>query len=169
MEGLMAKHAWAVVCLLVVSLAWPGKALPQTPSPEALAAAKELMTVSKMTDQLKQILPAVTQQVRTFIVAANPRAEQDFDAFAPVLQTAMETRLQAFVDEGAKIYARHFTAEELRQVRDFYRTPTGEKFIREQPEVLKESMSLGQQWGQAIALELKERMTEELRKRGHNI
>jgi hypothetical protein len=103
------------------------------------------------------------------ILTALPRAQQDFDAFAPVLQAAMETRLQAFVDEGAKIYARHFTAEELQQVRDFYRTPTGEKFIREQPEVMKESMALGQQWGQAVALELQKRMTEELRKRGHNI
>jgi len=165
----MPKHAWMLVCLVMVSLSWPGKALPQTASPEALAAAKELMTVSKMTDQLKQILPAVTQQVRTLIVAAHPRAQQDFDAFAPVLQAAMETRLQTFVDEGAKIYARHFTAEELRQVRDFYRTPTGQKFIREQPEVLKESMALGQQWGQAIGLELQKQMIEELRKRGHSI
>ena len=108
-------------------------------------------------------------QVRTVIVAANPRAQQDFDAFAPVLQAAMEARLQAFVDEGAKIYARHFTAEELRQVRDFYRTPAGEKFLRQQPEVMKESMALGQQWGQAVGLELQKRMTEELRKRGHDI
>jgi len=165
----MKRQVWTAVCLVAVALCWPGRALPQTASPEALAAAKELMTVSKMTDQLKQILPAVTSQVRTMIVAAVPQAQRDFDAFAPVLQAAMETRLQAFVDEGAKIYARHFTAEELRQVTDFYRTPTGAKFIREQPEVLKESMTLGQQWGQAVGLEIQKRMTEELRKRGHNI
>jgi hypothetical protein len=165
----MAKHAWMIVCLLAASLAWPGKALPQTASPEAIAAAKELMTVSKMTDQLKQILPAIIQQIRTIIVTANPRAEKDFDAVATVMQAAMETRLQAFVDEGAKIYARHFTAEELRQVRDFYKSPTGEKFIREQPEVMKESMALGQQWGQAVAQEVQKQMIEELRKRGHNI
>ena len=165
----MKRQAWTAVCLVAVLLSWPGRALPQTVSPEALAAAKELMVASKMTDQLKLLLPAVTQQVRTVIVAANPRAQQDFDAFAPVLQAAMEARLQAFVDEGAKIYARHFTAEELRQVRDFYRTPAGEKFLRQQPEVMKESMALGQQWGQAVGLELQKRMTEGLRKRGHDI
>ena len=165
----MTKPACITGCLLALFLAWPGAALPQTPSPEALAAAKELMTVTKMTDQLKQILPVVSQQVRTMIVAADPRVQKDFDAFAPVLQAAMEARLQAFVDECAAIYARHFTAEELQQVRDFYRAPIGEKFIRAQPDVLKESMALGQQWGQAVALELQNRMTEELRKRGHNI
>jgi hypothetical protein len=85
------------------------------------------------------------------------------------MRAAMETRLQVFVDECAKIYARRFTAEELRQVTDFYRTPTGEKFIREQPEVMKESMILGQQWGQAVGQEVQKQMIEELRKRGHNI
>jgi hypothetical protein len=165
----MAKHGWVVAGLIAFALSWPGKALPQTASPEALAAAKELMTISKMTDQLKQILPAITQQVRTLIVTANPRAEKDFDALATVMRAAMETRLQVFVDECAKIYARRFTAEELRQVTDFYRTPTGEKFIREQPEVMKESMALGQQWGQAVGQEVQKQMIEELRKRGHNI
>lgn len=165
----MIKRTSIVACLLAVSLLSPGKVLAQAPSPEALAAAKELMAVSKMTDQLRQILPNVTQQVRTLIVTANPRVEKDFDAFAPVMRAAMEARLQAFVDEGAKIYARHFTAEELRQVTVFYRTPTGEKFIREQPEVMKESMALGQQWGQAVGQEVYKQMIEELRKRGHDI
>jgi hypothetical protein len=165
----MTKHVWAIVCLLAISLSWPGKGLAQAPSPEALAAAKELMAVSQMTDQLKQILPAVIQQMKPLIARGNPAIERDFDAFAPVMQAAMESRLQAFVNEGAKIYARHFTAEELQQVANFYRTPAGAKFIREQPAVMKESMTLGQQWGQVIGEEVGKRIIEELRKRGHNI
>jgi len=165
----MAKHVWTVACLLVASLSWPGQTVAQIESPEALAAAKELMAVSQMTDQLKQILPGIIQQAKPLIARGNPLVERDFDAFAPVMQAAMESRLQAFVNEGAKIYARHFTAEELQQVTNFYRTPTGAKFIREQPAVMKESMTLGQQWGQVIGEEVGRRMIEELRKRGHNI
>jgi hypothetical protein len=165
----MIKRASAVVFLLAISLSWPGKALAQTETPEALAAAKELMTVSQMTDQLKQMLPAIIQQMKPLIARGNPIVERDYDAFAPVMQAAMNSRLEAFVNEGAKIYARHFTPEELRQVTNFYRTPAGAKFIREQPTVMKESMALGQQWGQAIGEEVGKRMIEELRKRGHNI
>jgi hypothetical protein len=46
----MAKHAWTVVCLLVGSLSWPGQTVAQIESPETLAAAKELMAVSQMTN-----------------------------------------------------------------------------------------------------------------------
>jgi uncharacterized protein len=57
----------------------------------------------------------------------------------------------------------------MRQVVTFYRTPTGRKFLQKQPEVFQESMALGQQLGQAMARDVQDRMTEELRKRGHNI
>jgi hypothetical protein len=107
--------------------------------------------------------------MKPLIARGNPLVERDFDAFAPVMQAAMDSRLQAFVNEGAKFYARHLTAEELQQVTNFYRTPAGAKFIREQPAVMKESMTLGQQWGQAVGEEVGTRMIEELRKRGHNI
>jgi uncharacterized protein len=66
-------------------------------------------------------------------------------------------------------YAPHFTAEEMQQVTNFYRSPTGQKFLQKQPELVRESMALGQQFGQAIARDVQGRMVEELRKRGHPI
>jgi hypothetical protein len=63
----MGKHAWTVVCLVAVSLSWPGRALPQTVSPEAVAAAKELMLASKMTDQINLMIPAVMQQLKPLV------------------------------------------------------------------------------------------------------
>jgi hypothetical protein len=73
----MGKHAWTVVFLVLVSLSWPGKALPQTASPEALAAAKELMLASKMTDQINLMIPAVMQQLKPLIAKGNPLVERD--------------------------------------------------------------------------------------------
>jgi hypothetical protein len=34
---------------------------------------------------------------------------------------------------------------------------------------MQESMLTGQRWGQAVAAELKDRMVEELRKKGHTL
>jgi uncharacterized protein len=157
----MGKYAGAVVCLVVVSLAWPGKALPQTASPDALAAAKELMTEARLADQINTMLPAIMQQLKPLIAKGNPLIERDYDALVPVMMKIMNSRM----DE----YARHFTAEEMRQVVGFYRTPAGRKFLQKQPEVFEESMALGQQFGQAMARDVQDRMSEELRKRGHNI
>jgi uncharacterized protein len=165
----MGKYAGAVVCLVVVSLAWPGKALPQTASPDALAAAKELMTEARLADQINTMLPAIMQQLKPLIAKGNPLIERDYDALVPVMMKIMNSRMDEFLNSGARIYARHFTAEEMRQVVGFYRTPAGRKFLQKQPEVFEESMALGQQFGQAMARDVQDRMSEELRKRGHNI
>jgi uncharacterized protein len=165
----MAKNAWLVVCLLAASLSWPGKALPQTAPPDALAAAKELMVASKMADQINTMLPVIMQQLKQLIAKGNALVERDFDAFMPVVMASMNTHLEAFLSASAQIYAQHFTADEIRQVTNFYRTPVGEKFLRKQPEILQQTFALRQQFGQAVGKDVQARMTEELRKRGHDI
>ena len=167
----MAKHGWVVTGLVAVTLCWHGMASAQTPnpSPEALAAAKELMTAAKMADQLKQIMPSIMQALKPLVTKNNPQAERDYDALLPVMLSMMEARLDDFIDEGAKIHARHFTAEEMREVTKFLRTPAGTKQIQQQPEIAKESMAMGQRFGQEMAQDFHKRMIEELRKRGHNI
>jgi len=51
----------------------------------------------------------------------------------------------------------------------FYRGPTGQKFVQKLPLITQESMVIGQRFGQAIAAELRSRIVDELRKRGHDI
>ena len=53
----MAKRAWVVTALLVVSLVLPGKAFSQSPNPEALAAAKDERPALVVTEVL---LPGVS-------------------------------------------------------------------------------------------------------------
>ncbi len=53
--------------------------------------------------------------------------------------------------------------------RVLYRAPVGQKVVQELPNIMRESMAIGQQWGQQLGSELHERMIEELRKKGHNI
>jgi uncharacterized protein len=165
----MAKNAWMVVCVLVVLLSWPGPAFPQSASPQSLAAAKELMIASKMADQINTLLPAIMQQLKPLVAKGSPQIERDFDTLMPAMMNVMNTHLDAFLDSGAQIYARHFTAEEMQQVTNFYRSTTGQKFLQKQPELVREGMALGQQFGQAIARDVQGRMVEELRKRGHPI
>jgi hypothetical protein len=73
------------------------------------------------------------------------------------------------VDGIALIYARNFTADELRQLTAFYRGPIGQKFLEKMPQIAQESMAMGQKFGQELAGNLRDRIIEELRKRGHNI
>ena len=42
------------------------------------------------------------------------------------------------------LYSRHFTADELKQIAAYYRTPVGMKSMQLMPQVMAESMAIGQ-------------------------
>jgi hypothetical protein len=81
----------------------------------------------------------------------------------------MNARLNEVIDKVAALYARVFTANELREITAFYRGPTGQKFVKNQTTIMQESMAIGQEFGQSVAREMQSRIIEELRKRGHKI
>jgi hypothetical protein len=137
--------------------------------PDAIAAARELVTAARAADNLKTLLPMIMQQLKPTIVQGRPEVERDFDVILPQVVEAMRARSDAFVDAIAVIYAHNFTADELRQLTAFYRGPVGQKFLEKMPLIAQESMTMGQKFGQELAGDLRNRIIEELRKRGHNI
>jgi uncharacterized protein len=155
--------------LLAVTLLSGNAAAAQTPSPDVVAAAHELVVTMRAADQLKTLLPIIMQQLKPAIVQGRPQVERDYDAVMPLILEGITARGGEFVDLVAAVYARNFTADEIRQVTAFYRSPVGQKFLEKMPVVTQESFAAGQKWGQAVAAEMRNRIIEELRKRGHNI
>jgi hypothetical protein len=167
----MRIHVWIrVACLTLVLLA-ANSACAQSPapSPEAMAAARELLVTMRAADNFKAIMPAIMSSLKPAIVQNRPQVERDYDALVPVLLEGMDARLNEMIDQVAALYARTFTTEELREVVAFYRGPTGQKFVQRMPLIMQESMLIGQRFGQSVSTEIRDRMIEELRKRGHNI
>ena len=161
----LTPTAALAVCLLFAAL--PARA--QAPSPEAMAAAHDLIVTMRAADYFKAIMPAIMQNMKPAIVQNRPEVERDYDAVMPLLLEGMNARVNEIIDQIAAIYARNFTAEELREVTAFYRGLTGQKFVQKLPAITQESMVVGQRFGQAIGGEIRARMIDELRKRGHNI
>jgi len=161
------KSAWALAACVALVLMSVAPAPAQ--SPEAVTAAKDLMTTMRSADQFKAIMPSLMQALKPAVVQNRPDVERDFDSLVPVLLGAMNARVNEILDRVAAVYAKNFTVAELNEINAFYRGPTGQKFVQRLPVVMQESMAVGQQFGQAIGTELRQRMIEELRKKGHNI
>jgi uncharacterized protein len=156
------------VFILALSLLSGRQAAAQS-QPDAMAAARELVTTSRAADQLKTLLPLIMQQLKPAIVQGREEVGRDYDAVMPQLIEAAGARSDAFAEGVAVVYARNFTADELRQVTASYRGPVGQRFLEKMPVIAQESMAMGQKFGQEIAAELRSHMIEELRKRGHRI
>jgi uncharacterized protein len=129
--------------LLLVSGATDLARADDTPSPEALKTATELMSVISpdMLDQLNNQMfsamwPALEQQARA----------QNMDAATITeLHQELEKIVRSYVSDSLKeappIYAKHFTVGEMRDMIAFYHTPTGAKALRELPKVMGEFLT----------------------------
>jgi len=109
----------------------------QDPSAETLAAARELSaimtgdTIGQMTTAMSaQIWPTIAQQLSAKVDAAT----------IAEIRAEFERSLTDFTGEVMKdapeTYARHFTAQELRDMVAFYKSPSGAKALREMPKVM---------------------------------
>ena len=79
--------------------------------------------------------------------AANPEIPGAFwDAFV----AHARRDLNQFVDSMVPIYAARFDQQELEQLVRFYESPLGRHLTAEQPQILQESMQVGQRWGMRI-------------------
>jgi hypothetical protein len=169
MRNASYKQSWIRTACLTICLLAAGPAGAQSPSPEAMAAARELIVTMRAADYFKTLMPAIMQQLKPAIVQNRPQVERDYDAIVPLLLDSMNARVNEIIDQIAALYARNFSVEELREVVAFYRGPTGQKFVQKLPLITQESMVIGQRFGQSIGAEIRGRIVEELRKRGHDI
>jgi hypothetical protein len=159
-----------IAALIALSFICPGRADAQAqPDPDTVAAAMELITALRMTDQFKVMLPTILQGMKSLVIQGRPDIERDFDALTPVVLDAMNARVAESMGQIAGIYARNFTASEMRQLVAFYRTPVAQKFLDKSPIVTQETMTIGQNIGRTLAAEAHVRMIEELRKRGQKL
>jgi hypothetical protein len=122
--------------LLALSLALPVRA-QQSASPETLQAARELAAI--MTgDTMQQISHAMAAQVWPTI-EQSVAGKVDAATLAE-MRAEFERTLASFTGEVMKnapeIYARHFNAQELRDMIAFYKSPTGVKALHEMPKVM---------------------------------
>jgi hypothetical protein len=153
---------------LSVPLARAQTAAP-APAPEALAVAKELVTTMHLVDQFKALMPTIMNSLKPAIVQGRGNIEQDYDALTPVLLSGFQARFNELSDAIAIVYANNFTPDDLRGLITFYKSPVGQKLLEKTPMVTQQSLLAGQKFGQSVAVELRQRIIEELRKKGHNI
>jgi hypothetical protein len=155
--------------LIVAALACSGPpAHAQADQSEALQVANELFALlskdmladltSNMTAQMwpmveRQMRPGLDQQTLAQLRTEFERIQKE--SLADVMQGA------------APIYARHFTAGELRDLINFYNSPTGQKSLKVLPQVMSEILSGMMPRMQQLQIQANENFAKILRERGY--
>lgn len=130
--------------------------------------ADEILTLThvaertqKMFDNLKQMQIAQIDRMKL-----PPEAHDLATAYREKLGEIMAQEMSwpKVKEEYVKVYADTFSAEELRAIVTFYKTPSGQALIAKTPKLLEQSMQIAQRHLQNIApkiRELQKQMIEE--------
>lgn len=163
MTNHLARIAASLVAFVLFSAA---PASSQSPSPDALAAAKELVETMHLNEQYKAVLPAIIKNLKAAIVQGRPEVDRQYDALVPVMLEAFQARVSEMSEAAAIVYARNFSAEDLHALNEFYKSPSGQKVLEKMPVVAQQSLAIGAKLGQAIGEDVRKKMIDELRKKG---
>jgi hypothetical protein len=141
----------------------------QTPSPEAMTAARNLVTTMKLPQQYEGLLPAILKGLRRTLTQDRPEIESDYDGMKPMVEAAFKPYYTGMLNDVAAIYANNFTVAELRDLETFFQRPVGQKYLDTAPALTQQINQVTQDASRKAADDLKARLTEALRQKGHKL
>ncbi len=154
-------RAAALAVLLTGAMTFSAQA--QEVSDAQLAAARDAITALKATDVYDNILPAVAERLKGQFIQASPNFQTQISSVVDQQALALASRRADLEKEAATIYAKSFTAEELKSISTFFNTETGKKLLTNQPLVSRELGKAAQIWANGISRDLTNQSTAKLK------
>ena len=161
-----------VAAAAIFSVAFAGVVSAQqqpAPRPAALLMAKEIIDLKGASSTFDPLIRGVIEYHKNLLIQANPNLSGQIEQVAAKLQSELQGRKAELQQQLERIYAQHFTEQELRDALAFYRSPLGKKLVAEEPKALEETMKLADDWSRKFADEVVEKLRGELKKRGLNV
>jgi uncharacterized protein len=169
---MIARLCMRYATIGLVALATAGFARPAAaanPSPAAIAYAKQIVEIKGVGAMYGPLVRGVVEKVKNEFMQTNFMFAKDLNEIAANLEQEYAPRARELVDATAGIYAERFTEAELKDLLAFYQSPLGRKMVVEEPKILDDSMAHAGDWGDALSVDVINKMRAEMKKRGHDI
>ena len=113
-------------------------------TPEKRAEIEKMLKLTGSEKMVDQMMTQMISSMRTGM----PQAPGDFwDKFCAKIKP------RELMDQILPVYDKYYTLDDLKALNAFYSSPVGQKVMATLPQVMQESMQIGQAWGQKIAAE----------------
>jgi hypothetical protein len=141
----------------------------QQPSAAAVAMAREVIVARGASAMTEPLVRGVIETVKNSFVPTNPNLTRELNDVATALHKELDGKSSEVLGQMARAYATRFTEQELKDLLVFYKTPLGQKFIKEEPAAIEDGLKSAQQWADTFADTVMTRMRSEMQKKGHQL
>lgn len=131
----MIKRKYVGTMMGVALALSSGIAAAVPPSTTQVRELMQVFGVNRMLSQMNSQMTGVMQQQLPCVPAS-------------YWQNFVDTQgMKELSDQMIPVYQRHFSAEDVAGLLKFYRSPLGQKVIKEMPATMTEAMQVGRAWG----------------------
>src|SRR5229473_2336228 len=141
----------------------------QQPSAAAVALARDVVVAKGASGMTEPLVRGVIETVKNSFVPTNPNLTRELNDVATVLHKELDGKSSEALEQIARAYATRFTEQELKDLLVFYKTPLGQKFLKEEPNAIEDALKRAQQWADTFADTVMARMRSEMQKKGHQL
>jgi hypothetical protein len=162
----MNLRRFAPFCaLIVVTLVGVSGAATQSPAaaqPQAIPAdaptrdqVMTLLDLLQVRRSMQQMMAGMKDSLKAGMLQGLKRdvgnlSQKQINKLNLLVDTAFEDiQLEDFIDVMIPVYQRHLSKSDIEEMIRFYSGPTGQKLLREQPQMMQESMQAAQKVQQA--------------------
>ncbi len=154
----------AILATVAAGLSLASAARAEDITPEHEKAAREALLALKATEPFDNILPQIAERLKANFIQTSPNYQDIIVTTVDENALALAGRRGDLEAEAASIYARTFTAEELKAMTAFFSSEVGQKFLKDLPLANREMYKAADIWGAGVERDLVNESEKELRK-----
>ena len=137
---------------------------------EKRANIEALLKDTGMLANISRVIDLLTPQIIGSLKKENLEIpDVVWDEFTGICTEEMKRSLPELEDPVITIYDDNFSADEIKQLLAFYQSPVGRKIVIQLPQLMQQSVSMGQSWGQQAGARAVERIRAAAKQKGYDL
>jgi hypothetical protein len=168
MAGIVCRYGRIVaVIMLITGL--------QTHDAAAMDAGKRanieaLLKDTGMLANMSRMIDLLIPQIMGSLKKENLKIpDAVWDEFTGMCAEEMKRSLPELEEPVIAIYDANFSADEIKQLVAFYQSPVGRKIVIQLPQLMQQSVAMGQSWGQQAGARAIERIRAAAKQKGYDL
>lgn len=163
-----------LLCLPIILSHGPASA--QTPgaysnpahlAPDVEAATRRLVSIMRIAETSRDMMQTqMSELVQMLEASENRMPDRAIDIVVEEMQKVGPQAIDQIIDAVVVLYAGRFTKAEMLEMTAFYKTPVGQKAIRELRPLMQEAATIGQSIGQRLGQDAGQRAFSRIQAEG---
>jgi uncharacterized protein len=137
---------------------------------EKRANIEALLKDTGMLANMSRVIDLLIPQIMGSLKKENRKIPDPvWEEFTGLCAEEMKRSLPELEEPVIAIYDDNFSADEIKQLVAFYQSPVGRKIVIQLPQIMQQSVTMGQSWGQQAGARAVERVRAAAKQKGYDL